>query len=98
METKQRHPVNLKQYRKVGGKWQFVPVARDPNGNPDLTTGSRSSEAIAASRDMAALYLHQNLHREGVVGPNRPKFRRLAVAIQGSPTTLKRIYVYMTGV
>jgi hypothetical protein len=36
METKHRHPVNLKQYRKVGEKWQFVPVARDPKGNSDL--------------------------------------------------------------
>jgi len=34
METK-RHPVNLKQYRKVNGKWQFVPVARDAGGDPD---------------------------------------------------------------
>ncbi len=34
METK-RHPVNLKQYRKLDGKWQFVPVARDASGNPD---------------------------------------------------------------
>jgi hypothetical protein len=34
METK-RHPVNLKQYRKLNGKWQFVPVARDANGDPD---------------------------------------------------------------
>ena len=34
METK-RHSVNLKQYRKVSGKWQFVPVARDVKGNPD---------------------------------------------------------------
>lgn len=34
METK-RHPVNLKQYRKVNEKWQFVPVARDGKGNPD---------------------------------------------------------------
>jgi hypothetical protein len=39
METK-RHPVNLKQYRKVKGKWQFVPVARDANGTPDLQLGS----------------------------------------------------------
>lgn len=34
METK-RHQVNLKQYRKIDGKWQFVPVARDAKGNPD---------------------------------------------------------------
>ena len=42
METK-RHLVNLKQYRKVSGKWQFVPVARDAKGIPDprlvLVTG-----------------------------------------------------------
>jgi len=34
METK-RHPVNLKQYRKVNGKWQFVHVVRNAQGNPD---------------------------------------------------------------
>jgi hypothetical protein len=34
METK-RHQVNLKQYRKLNGKWQFVPVARDAEGKPD---------------------------------------------------------------
>jgi hypothetical protein len=28
MDSKQQHPVNLKQYRKVSGKWQFVQVAR----------------------------------------------------------------------
>ena len=26
--------VGLKQYRKVAGKWQFIPVARDAKGNP----------------------------------------------------------------
>jgi hypothetical protein len=34
METK-RHPVNLKQYRKVNGKWQFVAVVRDAKGTPN---------------------------------------------------------------
>jgi hypothetical protein len=33
MET-ERHPVNLKQYRKVNGKWQFVPGGRDAKGLP----------------------------------------------------------------
>jgi hypothetical protein len=32
---KKRHPVDLLQYRKVNGKWQFVPVARDAKGAPD---------------------------------------------------------------
>jgi hypothetical protein len=36
MYGKQRHPVNLNQYRKLCGKWQFEPVARrDAKGNPD---------------------------------------------------------------
>ena len=30
-----RHPVSLKQYRKMNGKWQFVPVVRDAKGTPD---------------------------------------------------------------
>ena len=34
METK-RPPENLNQYRKLNGKWQFVAVARDANGDPD---------------------------------------------------------------
>jgi hypothetical protein len=34
MDSKQRHPVNLKQYRKLDGKWQFVPVAREAKGKP----------------------------------------------------------------
>ena len=34
MESK-RHPVSLKQYRKMNGKWQFVPVVRDAKGTPD---------------------------------------------------------------
>ena len=33
MEMK-RHLVNLKQDRKVSGKWQFVPVTRDAKGIP----------------------------------------------------------------
>ena len=48
METKQRHPVNLKQYRKVEGKWQFVPVARDPKGNPDPRLVMLDSEPVAS--------------------------------------------------
>jgi hypothetical protein len=31
MEAK-RHPVNLNQYRKVNGKWQFVAVASNAQG------------------------------------------------------------------
>jgi hypothetical protein len=35
MDSKQRHPVNLKQYRKLSGKWQSVSVARNAKGTPD---------------------------------------------------------------
>jgi hypothetical protein len=34
MGSKQRHPVNLKQYRKVNGKWQFGPVVKE-HGKPN---------------------------------------------------------------
>jgi hypothetical protein len=33
METK-RHLVNLKQYRKVAGKWQFVASPATPKATP----------------------------------------------------------------
>lgn len=54
MESKQRHPVNLKQYRKINGKWQFVPVARDAKGNPGprlvLVDGELNRHQTAVSR------------------------------------------------
>ena len=48
METK-RHSVNLKQYRKVSGKWQFVPVARDAKGAP-IRASLSSMESRPARR------------------------------------------------
>ena len=44
METK-RHLVSLKQYRKLNGKWQFVPVARDANGDPSGPSSIHSPAA-----------------------------------------------------
>ena len=34
MESSHGDKVNLKQYRRIGGKWQFVPVVRQ-NGKPN---------------------------------------------------------------
>ena len=34
MESNSGHAVNPKQYRRLNGKWQFVPVAKQ-NGKPD---------------------------------------------------------------
>jgi hypothetical protein len=34
MESTCGHAVNLKQYRRIDGKWQFVPVAKQ-NGKPN---------------------------------------------------------------
>jgi integrase len=34
MESSSRHTVNLKQYRRLDGKWQFVPVVKE-NGKPN---------------------------------------------------------------
>src|SRR5665213_1223585 len=35
MASKPSQTVNLKQYRRIGGKWQFVPVGRGKDGKPD---------------------------------------------------------------
>jgi hypothetical protein len=48
MDSKQRHPVNLKQYRKVSGKWQFVPVVRDAKGNPNPRLVLLDGELVGA--------------------------------------------------
>ena len=45
MNSKQRHPVNLKQYRKVEGKWQFVPVALGCKEEPGPVPRSRQWRA-----------------------------------------------------
>jgi hypothetical protein len=34
MESRYAHAVNLKQYRRIDGKWQFVPVVKQ-NGKPN---------------------------------------------------------------
>jgi hypothetical protein len=34
MESRYGHAVNLKQYRRIDGKWQFVPVVKQ-NGKPN---------------------------------------------------------------
>jgi len=46
MYSKQPHPVNLKQYRKVSGKWQFAPVARYAKRNPILALSSRMGSLL----------------------------------------------------
>jgi hypothetical protein len=33
MDNNYGHPVNLRQYRRLDGKWQFVPVVKQ-NGKP----------------------------------------------------------------
>ena len=35
MASTHSQTVNLKQYRRIGGKWQFVPVGRSKDGKPD---------------------------------------------------------------
>jgi hypothetical protein len=42
MESNSRHTINLKQYRRLDGKWQFVPVVKEnerPNPKPVLVSG-----------------------------------------------------------
>jgi integrase/recombinase XerD len=69
METKQRHPVNLKQYRKVEGKWQFVAVARDAKGNPDPRLVLLNGEPISSKGGTFYLdFSQQGKRRQESVG------------------------------
>jgi len=54
MEMK-RHLVNLKQYRKVSGKWQFLPVTRDAKGFP-VHTSLLSMERRSARRALPSAF------------------------------------------
>jgi hypothetical protein len=35
MDSKHGQTANLKQYRRIDGRWQFVPVGRSKDGKPD---------------------------------------------------------------
>ena len=68
METK-RHPVNLKQYRKVSGKWQFVPVARDAKGAPDPRLVVIDGEPISSKGGTFYLeFKHHGKRRQESIG------------------------------
>jgi hypothetical protein len=60
METK-LHPVSLKQYRKVNGKWQFVPVARDALTTVlqriGLVSQALQEEVLLSRRNRSELWL-----------------------------------------
>ncbi|MGO8719853.1 MAG: tyrosine-type recombinase/integrase [Acidobacteriaceae bacterium] len=64
MDSKQRHPVNLKQYRKVGGKWQFAPVARDAKGNPDPRLVLLNGEPVSSKGGTFYLDFSENGKRK----------------------------------
>jgi len=68
METK-RHSVNLKQYRKVSGKWQFVPVARDAKGAPDPRLVVIDGEPISSKGGTFYLeFKHHGKRRQESIG------------------------------
>jgi hypothetical protein len=64
MDSKQRHPVNLKQYRKVSGKWQFAPVARDAKGNPDPRLVLLNGEPVSSKGGTFYLDFSENGKRK----------------------------------
>ncbi len=69
MDSKQRHPVNLKQYRKIDGKWQFVPVARDAKGNPDPRLVLVGGEPVSSKGGTFYLdFSHHGKRRQESVG------------------------------
>jgi integrase/recombinase XerD len=70
METK-RHPVNLKQYRKVNEKWQFVAVARDAKGNPDPRLILLNGHPVNSKGGTFYLdYKENGVRRQTAVGTN----------------------------
>lgn len=69
MDSKQRHSVNLKQYRKLDGKWQFVPVARDTKGNPDPRLVLVNGEPVSSKGGTFYLeFKRQGIRRQEPVG------------------------------
>jgi integrase/recombinase XerD len=56
MDSKQTHKINLTQYRKVGGKWQFVPVKKDANGEPNTAFVIVNGESVS-SKGEGTFYL-----------------------------------------
>jgi integrase len=95
METK-RHPVNLKQYRKVNGKWQFVPVARDAQGNPDPRLILLNGHSVSSKGGTFYLDFKENgRRRQTVVGTDtrqareawRTKLALLTGEIEPDPET-----------
>jgi len=87
METK-RHPVNLKQYRKLNGKWQFVPVARDANGDPDPRLILLNGHSVNSKGGTFYLdYKENGTRRQTVVGTNareaRDAWRRKLAILKG---------------
>jgi integrase len=95
METK-RHPVNLKQYRKLNGKWQFVPVARDANGDPDPRLILLNGHSVNSKGGTFYLdYKENGTRRQTVIGTNareardawRTKLAILKGEIESDPET-----------
>jgi hypothetical protein len=48
MDCKQQHPVSLKQYRKLCGKWQSVRVAHDAKGKPERRLVLLNGEPVSS--------------------------------------------------
>jgi hypothetical protein len=95
MEAK-RHPVNLKQYRKVNGKWQFVAVARDAKGTPDPRLIVLHGQPVSSKGGTFYLDFKENGNRRQVaVGTGardaleawRTKLAQLTGLIESDPET-----------
>jgi integrase/recombinase XerD len=95
MEMK-RHPVNLKQYRKMNGKWQFVPVVRDAKGTPDPRLILVHGQPVSSKGGTFYLDFKENGNRRQIaVGTNardaleawRTKLAQLTGLIESDPET-----------
>ena len=95
MESK-RHPVNLKQYRKMNGKWQFVPVVRDAKGTPNPCLILVHGQPVSSKGGTFYLDFKENGNRRQIaVGTNardaleawRTKLAQLTGLIESDPET-----------
>ena len=66
-----RHPVSLKQYRKMNGKCQFVPVVRDAKGTPDPRLILVYGHPVSSKGGTSCLDFKENGNRRQIaVGTN----------------------------
>jgi hypothetical protein len=67
--------VNLKQYRRLDGKWQFVPVVKE-NGKPNQRRAGQGTIEIALGQSVVLLAVRSvEIHRRRLANRRLGKIR-----------------------